>query len=391
MAAPNMKADKSQHPLADTGKVLPGQGKHKSVGNRRHRQKHRQWLLRQRKKQMRIRMRIKRRANSGARRLSGLHLNAHTKTSVSSDKKSNITVILPAVLDFDENYERTASHFAVLREAIQDNKRIRRIDFGGIQSISPSAALVLASEVDRWNQQVGGRLKADVSSWKDDIKRLLCQMGYFELLHLDKPIEAWPAKNTTFLPFKRGQANSENSGQLAKQLRMEIETIVEQRIKRHFLFEGLSEAMTNVGQHAYRDEIDNSRKQWWLSASYDEDEQKLCVTFYDQGDGIPKTLPRSGFFETVKDVFNTWTDSQKIEAATQIGRSGSGLKERGKGLQNLVEFAKVHSVGKLTIYSLHGMYVQSYKNDGKKVMQTAARKDFDNSIGGTLIEWSVTL
>jgi hypothetical protein len=200
-----------------------------------------------------------------------------------------------------------------------------------------------------------------------------------------------PAKKTTFLPFKRGQANAENSGQLAKQLRVEIETLVEQRIKKHFLFEGLSEAITNVGQHAYRDEVDYRRKQWWLSASYDEDERKLCVTFYDQGDGIPETLPRYRFFEAIKDVFNSWTDSQKIEAATQIGRSASGLQERGKGLQNLVEFAKVHSVGKLSIYSLQGLYVQSYSNDGTNATQTSARKDFDISIGGTLIEWSVTL
>jgi hypothetical protein len=265
------------------------------------------------------------------------------------------------------------------------------LDFSSIESISPSAALVLASEVDQWNQQVGRRLRANLPSWEDDIKRLLCQMGYFELLELEKPEEAWPTKSITFLKFKRGQTSAENSGQLAKQLRVEIETLVEQRIKKHFLFEGLSEAITNVGQHAYRDEVDFRRKQWWLSASYDEDKRKLCVIFYDQGDGIPVTLPRYRFFELIKDVFNSWTDSQKIEAATQIGRSASGLEERGKGLQNLVEFAKVHSIGKLSIFSLQGMYVQSYTNDGTNATQTSARKDFSNSIGGTLIEWSVTL
>ena len=133
------------------------------------------------------------------------------------------------------------------------------------------------------------------------------------------------------------------------------------------------------------------RKQWWLSASYDADARRLCVTFYDQGHGIPKTLPRSHWFEAIKDTFNSWTDSQKIEAATGIGRSSSGMEERGKGLQNLVEFAKVHSIGRLSIYSLHGMYSQSFTNDGKGMVQASARRDFDNSIGGTLIEWSVNL
>jgi anti-anti-sigma regulatory factor len=166
----------------------------RSGGNRRRRHKRRQWLLRQRKKQLRRDMRMRRRAGSGPRPLSGLHLNTHTKGSVSADKEQKITIQLPAVLDFDENYEQTASHFAVLREAIHNRKRIRNLDFSSIESISPSAALVLASEVDQWNQQVGMRLRANLPSWKDDIKRLLCQMGYFELLQLEKPVEACPRK-----------------------------------------------------------------------------------------------------------------------------------------------------------------------------------------------------
>ena len=216
-------------------------------------------------------------------------------------------------------------------------------------------------------------------------------MGYFELLHLERPETEWPQKSTTFLPFKRGQAKAENSGDLAKQLRIEVEELVGQRIKRHFLFEGLSEAITNVGQHAYRDVADYRRKQWWLSASFNAESRHLCVTFYDQGDGIPHTLPRSRWFEVIQDVFNSWPDSRKIQAATDIGRSSSGLDERGKGLQDLVEFARAHAAGRLSIYSLRGMYLQSFTNDGTKVAQDCERRDFENSIGGTLIEWSVTL
>ena len=334
---------------------------------------------------------MKGRGGSGSPRMDGLHLNTHTKANVSVDKERRVTIILPANLDFEDHYEETSSHFAVLREAIHSGKRISNLDFSRIERISTSAALVLASEVDQWNQQVGSRLRANLPSWKEDIKRLLCQMGYFELLHLDRPEAEWPQKNTTFIPFKRGQAKAENSGQLAKQLRIEIEALVGQKIKRHFLFEGLSEAITNVGQHAYRDVADYRRKQWWLSASYDAETRQLCVTFYDQGDGIPNTLPRSHWVEVVKDVFNSWTDSQKIEAASDIGRSSSGMDERGKGLQNLVEFAKAHSQGRLSIYSLHGMFAQSFANDGKTQTQDSARKDFKNSIGGTLIEWSVSL
>lgn len=360
-------------------------------GNRYRKQKQKAWLLRQRPKNLRRRNRFKRRNSSGTRPLSGIHLNDHTKSSVSVDIEQKLTIKLPEQLNFETNFEETISHFGLLREAIYSRKRIKSLDFSKIRHISPSAALVLASEVDQWNQRVGGRLRANLPTWNEDIKRLLCQMGYFELLNLEKPETAWPQKSMTFLPFKRGEVVKQNGGQLAKQLRIEIESLVAQRIKKHFLFEGLSEAITNVGQHAYREVADYRRKQWWLSASFDCDSRVLRVIFYDQGDGIPKTLPRAHFFEVMKSLFNTWSDSQKIQAAMDVGRTSSGKVERGKGLQNFVEFAKAHSQGTLAIYSLNGCLRQKYSNDGVTQSLESERYDFENSIGGTLIEWSVIL
>ena len=115
------------------------------------------------------------------------------------------------------------------------------------------------------------------------------------------------------------------------------------------------------------------------------------MIFYDQGDGIPKTLPRAVFFEFMKDLFNSWSDSEKIQAAMEVGRTSSGKAERGKGLQNLVEFAKAHSEGTLAIYSLTGCFRQEFSNQGSNPSSKTERKDFNNSIGGTLIEWSVIL
>jgi hypothetical protein len=340
---------------------------------------------------MRRRNRLKSGNSSGSRPLSGLHLNSHTKSSVSADKERKLTIELPEQLDFETNYEETISHFSVLREAIYSGKRIRSLDFSRIRHISPSAALVLASEVDQWNQRAGGRLRANLPTWDEEIKRLLCQMGYFELLHLERPEAAWPQKSLTFLPFKRGEVEKQDGGQLAKQLRIEIEAMVGQRIKKHFLFEGLTEAITNVGQHAYREVADYRRKQWWLSASFDSETRVLRVIFNDQGEGIPKTLPRAHFFERMKDLFNTWSDSQKIQAAMDVGRTSSGKAERGKGLQNFVEFAKAHRKGELAIYSLNGCLRQVFSNDGPTQTLETKTQDFQNSIGGTLIEWSVIL
>jgi len=316
--------------------------------------------------------------------------NVHTASSVTRTADCKLCIELPRNLDFEDNYESTASHFAVLRKAVHENAPIKHLRFDKLNSISPSAALVLASEVDRWNQKVNGRLNARLRTWNEEVKRLLCQMGYFELLGLKKPDSVLADGNTTFLRFRRGYTG-QDGGALAKELRVEIERIVGESIQKQFLFEGLSEAITNVGQHAYQNATNMTLRQWWLSASYQRKERKLCVTFFDQGDGIPQTLPRAYFFELFKDTFHAWTDSQKIAAAMEVGRSSTKKEGRGMGLQNLVEFAKVHKKGQLSIYSLRGMYRRNFSVDGFQQCNLSSQKNHFVSIGGTLIEWSVML
>lgn len=312
-----------------------------------------------------------------------------TRNSVVISHDQSVEVLLPATLDFEDNYESTAAHLALIRQAAIRRRRLKELHFDAITSVSPAAALVLASEVDRWRQRVGGRLRANVSRWDPEIKRLLGQMGYFELLGLERPVDHDHAGDTTFINFLRSDLNHSNGGQLAKTLRIAIEEIVGQEIKRHLLFEGLSEAITNVSQHAYPSwSYSAGTKQWWLSASFERRARRLIVMFYDQGVGIPRTLPSSHIWEWIKGRVDLWTDAQKIEAAMEYGRSQTARPERGKGLKNLLEFARAHAEGKLSIFSDHGLY--QAVNTGNGELASSCR-DLRTSIGGTLIEWSVKL
>ena len=166
-----------------------------------------------------------------------------------ADKR--LELVLPEELDFEGNYEVTADRFRILRKAVERGTRIKKIHFGSIRKISTSAALVLASTVDQWNDRVKGKVKADVPSWDPDLKRLLCQMGYFNLLNLKEPEKDWEDGPVTFLPFFKGRVGEDVPGEKARQLRIAIEKIVGREINRHFLYEGISEAITNVCQHAY--------------------------------------------------------------------------------------------------------------------------------------------
>jgi hypothetical protein len=294
-------------------------------------------------------------------------------------------------LDFESNYEVTVTKLRGVRSAANGTRRLRRLLFHELKHISPSAALVLASEVDCWNQKVGGKLKADIDSWHPDVKVLLCQMGYFELLGIERPSDQTINTKTVFLQFKRGQVGEGNGGELARQLRKEIEVIVGEKIKKHLLFEGLSEAITNAGQHAYRQRDSQQIKQWWLSGSYDKENHMLSVMFYDHGVGIPATLPSWKLFEKIKTAFHSWNDSQKIEAAMEAGRSSTGLSERGKGLQNFIEFAQAYEEGALSIYSSKGLYRMNFSKSNPALKANHLRSNFPESINGTLIEWSVRI
>jgi hypothetical protein len=316
------------------------------------------------------------------------HTNGYARSVVSSKLDEPVEITLPIRLDFDENFEATVSRLNTLRSASAGLLRVKKLRFDELKFISPAAALVLASEVDKWNQLVQGRLRADVDSWDPPIRRLLSQMGYFDLLGLSRPVLSGTESTVSFLKFRRGGSGESDSGKMAKDLRIDVEKIVGKGISRHHLFEGLSEAITNVIQHAYPPSMSSIGKQWWLSASFDRNRRNLHVMFYDQGVGIPNTLPTSHLFESMKALFSRWSDSEKIQAAMEYGRSSVGEPQRGKGLQNLLEFARVYDEGRLSIYSRNGLYRVEHTRDNK--IETIKR-DHKRSIGGTLIEWSVKL
>jgi len=350
-----------------------------------------QWLENRRKKieRHRIRRRL-RKENKLKLEFQNMHGLKQRHPSVTTHKNKSISIDLPRRLDFEDNYEITADRLGSIRKAVDRNLKIKTIDFSELREISTSAALVLASTVDQWREKVNGKIKANLPSWNESIITQLHEMGYFTLLNIPEPPGNLPESDICFLRFKREIAASATAGDTAIELREGIEKMVGESIQRQFLFEGISEAITNVSQHAYPDSMDEQQKYWWVSASFNRKTRKLEVTFYDRGAGIPITLPSHKLFGLIRYKFDNWKDSGKIRAAMKLGRTSSGLKERGKGLQNLLEFAKAHSAGKLSIKSLKGIYQEVFYIDeqGKQTV-TKNKIDHEYSIGGTLIEWSV--
>ncbi len=278
------------------------------------------------------------------------------------------------------------THMENVRRASEGRYRLRWLRFDAIKYISPSAALVLASEVDRWNRAVAKRLRSADDRWDPNIRTLLCEMGFFELIQLRRPDDLANTKNTTFLPFLSSAIeNREAGGQMAKVLRQKIEETAGQAIRKHLLYEGLTEAITNVSQHAYRD--DELFKRWWMFAAYSAETNLVTVSFFDHGRTIPGTLPASRLFEKIKGALVGLSDSEKIRAALELGRSSTLQDHRGKGLQNLLEIIRGHAKSEVRIYSGHGMLLARNPTDGISERLEITTLQRMVGIRGTLIEW----
>jgi hypothetical protein len=214
-------------------------------------------------------------------------------------------------------------------------------------------------------------------------------MGYFELLDLERPLPPEAPGSNVFLKFIAGLSEERDKGKIAKQLRIQIESLVGREIEKHSLFTGVSEAIANVTDHAYPTlgQV-RARKRWWLSAAYSKNTNQLTVIAFDQGVGIPATLVRKGFFSQFRDRVLGWTDSYKIKTAMRYGKSSTGRPERGKGLVELELFARAYDEGRLSIYSNRGVYQMVHRKGHK---DERVFRDHTTSINGTLIEWSVRL
>ena len=189
--------------------------------------------------------------------------------------------------------------------------------------------------------------------------------------------------------FIRFQSGKDASGPDAKKLQFLIYNIIKIAIpESKALQRGLTEAMTNSVQHAYPDDfVEESTlkdKLWWMSASINVRTKMLTIMFYDEGIGIPKSLPRTypEIFRSLGGLLND--DAQLIQAATKIKRSSTNKKNRGRGLKDINDYVKSVNNGMLKILSQRGEY--AYFSNEKEYI-----KNRNIPLCGTLIQWKVPI
>ncbi|TQF72571.1 hypothetical protein [Pseudoalteromonas luteoviolacea] len=326
--------------------------------------------------------------------------------------KNKVIVILPEKMNFNKDYDTTAIYINIISEFVKIKQIAKRnyprdipelcgVNFDKLREISTSAALVLTSEISNWEDSIRKKLKPDVSNWDENILLQFEQLGFFDLFD-NKPInntevnllggQELPA-GKSFVRYIKGVCGEKGH---IRQLKEEIRGLVGEGINKWtFLHSGLDEAITNVSHHAYPDGFEprSPNKSWYLTGSYNKKTGELKIAFYDQGVGIPNTLPTSKIKEklldylSVIDVADRKKDATLLKAAMEIQRTSTGKTDRGKGLHDLLEFIKQRESGHLSILSSRGLYKFTIDN-GKESTKV---ETFLTPINGTLIIWNVTL
>jgi len=321
-------------------------------------------------------------------------------------KKNDVVVILPEVLKLsDQYYEETTKYFEVIRylatyakPKLQGYRKalvLKSVNFNSVRQISSSAALRLTAELSRWEDCILDRLTPNVENWDPDIVARFDDLGFFDLFKRPPSLEGLERQtNVRFVKYIKGNCANKDYSNLKKEIR---QLVGEEVRKWTFLHSGLDEAITNVGHHAYPDgcEVNEVHRNWYLTGGYDEKSRLMKIVFFDQGVGIPRSLPASKVRERVLSYlsdlgyseFEKRRDETLLKAAVEVSRTRTGEEDRGKGLADMLEFIKQRGQGYLSILSQHGLYKYTLDERGERTKSIR----FDNPTTGTLIIWKVKL
>lgn len=293
---------------------------------------------------------------------------------------------LPETISLDSNDD-----IAILVPAIEQIrnriflKRFAPIDLRPVKRITASGALVLGAELDRLRRKRQMALTPWYEGeWHPDVKKIFFQFKIFNLLKIRRNSSYEQAGNVAFVPLKFGiQAD----GDMAVEFKGELVSIIGEDFALPPWYVALTEAMTNVAQHAYQGSLKkiDIDQAWWMCGSFDKQERILTVMFYDQGITIPGSLPNSQFWEIIRSYFTgDPTDGDQIHAAFEVGRSRTKEKHRGKGVAQLLDPIK-NRKGSLRIISRRGIYSAISDNTDLKTKISNCSCPLE----GTYIEWKL--
>ncbi|PAX98969.1 ATP-binding protein [Pseudoalteromonas sp. HM-SA03] len=310
------------------------------------------------------------------------------KSIINTNKKVNLYA--PENIDYysAKNYRITNLFLNNIADCILRAKRRVFLNFDNTEKISAAAMLSLLAQVEVLivSSAVKGSSPISFSHPKSKkVKSILNQVGFYSLLKKSVgSVESFDDVN--FWHHTSGEcAEPSKARPMLDAISKEIKTSNSKKLYRGFI-----EAMANSVEHAYP--VAGPCNKWWTFAGVREG--KLVVVLCDKGVGIPATLPHTQSPSSLRKVlkmlnvdFNHIKDSAYIKAATALQNSSTKKKHRGKGLKDVMSVIRSTGEGYLSIFSNRGRF----KYMGQNTAVESTINDYNTSINGTIIEWSIPL
>ena len=319
----------------------------------------------------------------------------YNKMGKPCDYRESSQVTLPDNFCLADNYKQVVSAINNLRTLAGKKKYI---NFKAIRQMDIAAALMLAAELEVNKIEAGTpKITTHDSDWNPEVRTLLGQMGFLELLFADSKISVHtkPLRNQIFLKFRSGyKLIGDDTMQMVESLQKRLAPCkLEPELLLH-LYTGIFEAITNTRHHAYKHKKqDEELKRWWISASIDTQTNEIKVVCYDRGKTIPKTIKNSKRIPAPlqflgEDMSSHLSDGDVIITAIKKRISSTKSNNRGVGLSELVRLIDKSQQGALRIYSGTGMAEFNHSFNIRK--EPCISRKLSRKMHGTLVEWSIT-
>lgn len=317
--------------------------------------------------------------------------------------EKQLRAVAPKSLSLERNYDETVAFFqqikklgALVAKYSAPRHHIPRFEivFGGVEFLSVRSAVIVAAEIDRLRRLTGVTLTYQGrSSISEDVTAILSELGCFHLAEIDHPEESGDKTHSrkTLIKLRSGRSLDDHA---FEEFDRALGGIFYKYHSLPELFEGMGEALLNVRHHAYHDQVEVRfpcpGKRWWATACIDYESSELRVFVFDQGVGIPATLPYTGAMERMLSAFKALPsaslndDATLLKGALEYTRSRTKHPGRGKGFRDIMSTVDAYQGSRLRIAS--GKAEVTYS--GRNAIVTARRNEH---VGGTLIEWTLPM
>ena len=295
------------------------------------------------------------------------------------------------------HHKKLLEFIGKLRDKVLIQKKKVIIDFSSTKRMVVCGTLLFFSELHRIERELGSlNLVSCITPQDETASQVLKHLGILKMLNNNCSITP---ERSDVINWKTASGEITDATKVG-QILEEQSKLPKEKSKK--LYRGVSEAMTNVSQHAYLNLRDDGAKivgdkGWWMFCR--EEEDHISVAFCDLGVGIPITLPKTiednkeeSLFKTILQTLfgsdkDKYSDGELIRAAIEIKRSRTQKRHRGKGLLDMIKAIDNTQGGRLTILSNKGCYLYNLDN----TIPSEDVKNYKDSIFGTLIIWSLPI